>query len=113
MKEWVKTLRRPARTEVDLVGAGKSLNRQPFGDMAHRQHQVHLLPFSEVDADLKVGFAHTTEQVGPVRKGGLGLEAERQQLFQARQKLPWSCLLGVTGHLQAGVELLADVGQSR
>ena len=81
--------------------------------MAHRQHQVHLLPFSEVDADLKGGCAHTTEQVGPVRKGGVGLEAERQQLVQARQKLPWSCLLGVTGHLQVGVELLADVGQSR
>ena len=113
LEKRVETLGPPARAKADLVGAGKSLNGQAFGDVAHRQHQVHLLPFSEVDADLKVGFAHAAEQVGPIRKRGVGLEAEWHQLLQARQKLPWGCLLEVTGHLQGGVEFLTDIGQSR
>ena len=44
-------------------------------DMAHRQHQIHLLPFSEIEADLEVQFLHAAQRSAQsAREAGLEVE---------------------------------------
>ena len=48
----------------------------PRGDVAHRQHQIHLSTGREIQTGLKVGLAHEAEKVGPIRQVGCCVEGK-------------------------------------
>ena len=79
--------------------------------MAHRQHQIHLLPFGEIEADLEVRFPHTAQEIGPVRQGGVGLEVEGDDFFELGQQLPRPPTGRCTGHLELASNAVAKTGQ--
>ena len=103
----------PALAGGDDFSGGETAAGDSRGDVTHRQHQVHLLSFSEVEADLKIGLPHATKQVGPVREGGCCLEVKGKNLLDLGNQVPGPATGRSAGHLQRGAHLLTQAHQCR